>query len=122
MRSSAAKWLVVLGICGGIACVFCCGGVVFIGFNFISEEVRALVERDPRFTEHVGQITSFRCEMAPSLTNGEDDVMMYHVDGTKWSGRVTIKHVTDDNGDEKLVWVKFTLPSGEKVELTEPFP
>jgi hypothetical protein len=31
--------------------------------------------------------------------------------------RVTVKHETGADGKEKVIWVKFTLPSGENIEL-----
>lgn len=30
---------------------------------------------------------------------------------------VTVKHETGADGKEKVIWVKFTLPSGENIEL-----
>ncbi|MGE5193962.1 MAG: hypothetical protein ACM3U2_15820 [Deltaproteobacteria bacterium] len=35
---------------------------------------------------------------------------------------MTVKHETDEEGDEQIVWARFTLASGDKVELKPEAP
>jgi hypothetical protein len=116
--------VIIIALCvAGVLCVVaCCGGIVHFGMGVTSEEVRTRLEADPRFTQHVGQVQGFSLDYIASFSDDEDDVFVYNVKGTKWSGRVTVKHETDDAGDEQVVWARFTLASGEKVELTPIAP
>jgi hypothetical protein len=116
--------IVGLTVAGGLCLLVCCGGLVHLGLGMASEEVRNELEADPRFVEHVGQVQEFNVDYLGSIGNEESDVWVYNVKGTKWSGRVTVKHETDADGDERVVWARFTLASGEKVELRpeEPEP
>jgi hypothetical protein len=109
--------IVGLTVAGGLCMLVCCGGLVHFGLGVASEEVRNELEADPRFVDHVGQVQEFSVDYIGSISNEESDVWVYNVKGTKWSGRVTVKHETDANGDERIVWARFTLASGEKVEL-----
>jgi len=112
--------VIIIGLCvaGALCIVACCGGIVHFGMGLTAEQVRNKLEADPRFTEHVGQVQGFSLDYIASFNDDEDDVFVYNVKGSKWSGRVTVKHETDDEGDEQIVWARFTLASGEKVELT----
>ena len=92
------------------------------GLGVTAEQVRHKLEADPRFVQHVGQVQEFNVDYLGSFSDEEDDVFVYNVKGSKWSGRVTVKHETDDEGDEQIVWARFTLPSGEKVELKPEEP
>jgi hypothetical protein len=87
-----------------------------------ADQVRSKLEADPRFTHHVGQVQEFSLDYIASFNDDEDDVFVYNVKGSKWSGRVTVNHETDDEGDEQIVWARFTLASGEKVELKPDDP
>jgi hypothetical protein len=112
--------VIIIGLClaGGLCLLVCCGGFVHFGFGLTAEQVRNKLEADQRFVQHVGQVQSFSVDYIASFSDDEDDVFVYNVKGSKWSGRVTVKHETDDEGDEQIVWARFTLASGEKVELT----
>ena len=116
--------VIIIALCaaGALCVAVCCGGLVHFGMGVTAEEVRTRLEADPRFTEHVGQVQGFSVDYIASFSNEEDDVFVYDVKGSKWSGRVTVKHETDDEGDEQIVWARFTLASGEKVELTPQDP
>jgi hypothetical protein len=114
--------IIALCVAGGLCVVVCCGGLAYFGMGATSEEVRTKLEANPRFTQHVGQVQGFSLDYVASFSNEEDDVFVYNVKGSKWSGRVTVKHETDDNGDEQILWARFTLASGEKVELKPDDP
>jgi hypothetical protein len=110
---------IVVGLCvaGGLRLLVCCGGIVHFGLGVTAEQVQNKLEADPRFVQHMGQVQEFNIDYLGSSSNEEDDVFVYNVKATKWSGRVTVKHETDDQGDGQIVWDRFTLASGEKVEL-----
>ncbi len=99
-----------------LCALVCCGGVVQIGLGVTAEEVRQELEADPRFVEHVGQVQEFGMDYMGSIS-GDSDVWTYNVKGTKWSGRVTVRHETGADGNEHVLWARFTLPSGENVEI-----
>jgi hypothetical protein len=109
--------VVGLSLAALLGLVVCCGGIVHLGFGLTAEQVRHKLEADPRFVQHVGQVQEFNVDYLGSFSDDEDDIFVYNVKGSKWSGRVTVKHETDDEGDEQIVWARFTLASGEKVEL-----
>ncbi|MSR60616.1 MAG: hypothetical protein EXS05_23750 [Planctomycetaceae bacterium] len=111
------RTLLLLGLGLLICCVACCGGLAMFGLNTQTEEVRQKLESDRQFSEHVGQINAFQIELIASFSIDDEDVYIYSVEGTKWSGRITVKHVTGDDDLEHIVWVRFTLPSGEQIEL-----
>ncbi len=117
MSHPRAVWLVVFLTAGaGLCALVCCGGVVQIGLGVTAEEVRQELEADPRFVEHVGQVQEFGMDYMGSIS-GDSDVWTYNVKGTKWSGRVTVRHETGADGNERVLWARFTLPSGENVEI-----
>ena len=116
MKSRRVALLACLLAAGGLGIVVVCGGVVSFGLQIVAEQVRRQLEADPQFSEHVGQVQEFQTEFLASMMQPEG-VRIYGVKGSKWSGRITVNHVTDNSGDEQVIWARFTLPSGEIVEL-----
>ena len=115
-KRSIAVWLVCLFIGGGISMLVCCGGLFHFGMGLVADGVWEKVESDPRFTAHVGQVKKHQMAYGASFA-ADKDVLVYDVEGTKWSGRVSVKYEDDDAGDEQILWVRFTLSTGEIVEL-----
>ena len=109
--------IVSLIVGAGLCLVVCCGGLMHFGMGAQAEEVRSALEANPKFVEHVGQVQQFSVNYMASFSDDDDEVFVYDVKATKWSGRITVKHETGDDGNEKVIWAKFTLPSGEKIEL-----
>jgi hypothetical protein len=109
--------IVSLIVGAGLCLVVCCGGIVNFGMGVQAEEVRSELEANPKFIEHVGQVQEFRVNYMASFSDQNNDVFVYDVKGTKWSGRLTVKHETGADGKEKVIWAKMTLSSGEQVEL-----
>jgi hypothetical protein len=109
--------IVSLIVGAGLCLVVCCGGIVHFGMGVQAEEIRSELEANPKFIEQVGQVQEFSVNYMASFSDQDDEVFIYDVQGTKWSGRVTVKHETGADGKEKVIWVKFTLPSGETIEL-----
>lgn len=118
MKRSKKILLVIAGLSvAGLCCLACCLGILNVGVHVITEEIRFQVEADPLFIRHVGTVNTFQLNYLASLTNREDQVYTYDVSGTKWSGRMTIRQVTNDDRNVEIVWARFTLPSGETIEL-----
>jgi hypothetical protein len=111
--------LLIVSLIGGagLCLLVCCGGLMHFGMGAQAEEIRSELEANPKFVEHVGQVEQFSVNYLASFSDDDNDVFIYDVKGTKWSGRVTVKHETDEDGNEKVIWAKFTLPSGEIIEL-----
>lgn len=108
--------LACLFVGGGLSLLVCCGGLFHLGVGYFADGIWQKVESDPRFTAHVGQVKKHRMEYGASFS-ADEDVIVFDVDGTKWSGQVTVKYSDADVGDEQILWVRFTLPSGEIIEL-----
>lgn len=120
MKSSWRRVLLAgLMAFGGLCVAVYLAVVIRIGSAIVAEQVRHKLETEPKFVEPAGQVREFSTVFLATLFSPED-VRVYRVQGTKWSGRVTVKQVTDKNGDEQIIWARFTPPSGEPVEITFP--
>jgi hypothetical protein len=118
MKSRSRKILLILGsILGGftLCALLCCGGMNFF-FGMMADNVRLKLENDPQFAAHVGQIQEINHDFFAGIDLGEE-VEVYDVKGTKWSGRLTLKHENQFDTDGKILWVRFTLPSGEVIKI-----
>ena len=121
-RSGRRVMWILVGI-GAVVVVLICAGVVglaFFGMNVIETEVRNQVRDDPVLVEHIGQIESFDADLTESGAIEDEDTFVYRVKGTKGSGVLTVRHVTDDNGDEVVKSAKLRLPDGKVIELKSP--
>ena len=118
-RSGRRVICILVGI-GALLVVLICAGVVglaFFGMNVIETEVRNQVRDDPALVEHIGQIEDFDADLTESGAIDDEDTFVYRVKGTKGSGLLTVRHITDDNGDEVVEWAKLRLPDGKEIEL-----
>jgi hypothetical protein len=119
MKSPRSMLLAGLYAVGGLCVVVYVAGVIHIGSEIVAEQVRHKLETEPKFVEPVGQVQEFATEFLATIVQ-PDDVRVYRVKGTKWSGRVKVKQVTDYDGNEQIIWARFKLPSGETVEINAP--
>lgn len=118
--SGSSTWVWVLLGLGGIAGVCCCGGgisVAMLGMNIVATEVGDLLRDNPKFREHIGELKSISTDFVASAAKNDDDTFVYKVEGDKGSGVVTVKHVTNDEGDEEIVEATLRLPDGTQVQL-----
>jgi hypothetical protein len=119
-RARSGCWLLGLLFVGGLFLMACCGGIgllVNFGGKMITAEIEDQLASNPRLREHLGDIESFEMDWTRSLADEDDDTFVYTVEGTKGSGRVTVKHVTNDLGEEEIVKARLRLPDGSNVEL-----
>jgi hypothetical protein len=100
---------------GGCVCLaLCCGGLLYFVDESDADLVREVLEEDPRFTAHMGQIQKVTSNFRASMASGPN-LDVFDVEGTKWSGRITVKR--DGWGSGEILWIRFKLPSGEIVKL-----
>jgi hypothetical protein len=121
-RSRRRFWIFV-GVGVLLLVVLCCAGVIglgFYGFNLIETEVRDLVRDDPVIVEHIGEIETFDVDFNASGDIKDDDTFVYQVKGTKGSGVLTVRHITDDKGDEVIQSAELRLPDGRVLKLNSP--
>src|SRR5262245_36320607 len=103
-------------LAGGALCVLlCCGGMRFF-FGMMADNVAQKLEAQPEFSSRVGQVQEIKYDFFGSLGSA-DETEIYEVKGTKWSGRLTVKQEKQFDQDAKILWARFTLPSGEIVEI-----
>ncbi len=120
-KSSTGCWiLAIVLLLGGAAALICCGGGLWVmrfGLNMVTTEVEDQLRDNPRLREQVGDVESFEMDWTRSLRDQDEDTFVYRVRGTKGTGQVTVRHVTGDDGNEKILSAQLRLPSGETVEL-----
>jgi hypothetical protein len=110
---------ILLGV-GALLVVLVCGGVIGVvkfGFNIIEAEIRNQVRDEPVLIEHIGQIEKMDVDLTESAALNDDDTFVYHVTGSKGSGVLTVKHVTNDAGDEEIQSADLRLPDGRVVKV-----
>lgn len=113
-------WVWVLLAVGGLTALCCCGGgvaVVSFGMNIVTEEVAAHLRDNPKFREHVGELQDMNVDWPASIAEDDDDTFVYGVKGDKGSGKITVKHITNDDGDEEVLEASLRLPDGTKVQI-----
>jgi len=112
-------WLILL-LGAGIVFMMCCGGGVFLvkfGLDSMAVEVREELRNDPVILERIGDIESLDLDYTASIQNGEEEIWAYEVRGTKGSGRLTVRQITDEDGNEQVLSATLHLPGGEDVEV-----
>lgn len=119
MKSLRGVLRVGLIAVAGLCVVVFFRSVIHVGSEIVAEQVRHKLKTEPKFSEPVGEVQAFSTDFFATVVQPED-VRVYRVKGTKWSGRVTVKQVTDNNGDEQIIWARFMLPSGKSVEINAP--
>ena len=109
--------LIIAGIAAGVGGLFflgCCGlgGVMLLAFSMITEEVKVQVRDHSVIQEHIGEIESFSVMYGASLASGDDDTFMYEIQGTRGSGELTVRSVTDGNGNEIVTSASLRTSQG----------
>jgi hypothetical protein len=118
--SGSNLWAWVLLGVGGVAVVCCCGGgiaVGMLGMNIISTEIGDKLRDNPKFREHIGELKDISVDFVASAAKDDEDTFVYNVKGDKGSGVVTVKHTTDDDGNEQIVEASLRMSDGKQVQL-----
>jgi hypothetical protein len=119
-KSSSKLWLWILLGVGGLAGLCCCGGVISLamfGLNIATEEVANELRDNPKFREHIGELQTLNIDWTKSTAEDDTDIYVYNAKGDKGSGIVTVKHITDDDGNEKIIKATLRLPDGRQVQI-----
>jgi hypothetical protein len=119
-RSSSGCWIwaIVAGV--GLLLLMCCGGgVLLVGFGLqiVTTEIEDQLSGNPILQEHIGEVQSFEMDWSRSFADEDDDTFIYQVRGTQGEGRVTVKHITGDDGNEVILSAELRLPNGETIDL-----
>lgn len=117
---SSNWWLWILLGLGGLTAVCCCGGgigIVNFGMDIVAEEVAGLLRDNPKFREHIGELQDMSVDWPASIAADDDDTFVYSVKGDKGSGKITVKHVTNDDGEEEILEASLRLSDGTKVQI-----
>ncbi len=91
--------------------------LVGFGFQIVTTEIEDQLSGNPILQEHVGQVQSFEMDWSRSFADEDYDTFIYRVRGTKGEGRVTVKHITGDDGNEVILAAELRLPDGETIDL-----
>jgi hypothetical protein len=111
-------WILLGG--GALMALLCVGGVVgvvVLGFNIMTAEVKEQVRDNPKLREHIGEVINLDIDFVGSMAVEGDDTYRYKVRGTKSDGELTIRHHTNDDGDEVIDEAWLRLPTGDKVTI-----
>lgn len=119
-RKSSLLWLWILLGVGGIGLLVCCGGLVAVGafgLNVMSAEVAEQVRDVPAFREHIGELESLDVDFVATSAKGDEETFVYNAKGTKGTGVLTVKQITDDDFNEVIEEAKLRLPDGREVQI-----
>ena len=109
---------------GFMAVLFCVGCVLILVFamQMVTAETEDQLSENPILIEHIGNVESFELDWARSFSHDEDDTFIYDVKGTEGVGRVTVRQITNDDGDEEILDAELRLPNGETFDLMPDDP
>lgn len=85
--------------------------------QLLADEVRGLVKDDVVLREHVGEIQSFTIDWEASGEHPDEDTWIYDVEGDRGKGKLTLQHITNDDGDEVVQSGALKMSTGETYEL-----
>jgi hypothetical protein len=111
-------WLVGGAVVLVLAGCICCGGAAYFGMQIVTEEVAEQLRYHPVVLEQLGEVEEFKVNWAKSINEDDNmDLWVYDVKGTKGSGVITCEHVTNDAGNEEILWATLKLPDGREFDL-----
>jgi hypothetical protein len=117
-KKSKVIWI-VLGtlLLGGVVVCACCGGFVCLGFGVMSTQIANDLRDNPAMRQHVGEIQSFKCNIIASAAEEDEDTFVFDVVGDKGTGTVTVKSMTDADGNEEIIWARLRTSDGSTIDL-----
>jgi hypothetical protein len=117
-KKSIGIWIMLGALfVGGVAVCGCCGGVMYFTLGVISTEIANDLRDNPVMREHVGEIQSFDINFTASAAEPDDDVYVFDVVGDKGTGTATVKSITDEDGNEQIVWATLRTSDGTTFDL-----
>ncbi|MEZ6097212.1 MAG: hypothetical protein R3C03_23815 [Pirellulaceae bacterium] len=118
-----SPWFIISIVGGVIAfgAFLCCGG----GFAFfwyfsssITAQVRAAIEHAPEMEQNLGQVEKFTVNWTRTGDEPGENVFVYDIKGTKGKGYVRVEHVTDEDGNEVVIWAELRMNDRAPRRLT----
>lgn len=119
----------ILAVVGGIALVgllVCCGGgysLMSVGFDMMGAQATTAIRANPIANEKIGEVKSCKVDFAASAahpenqnSDGERQIMVFNVEGTKGSGVLTAQ-VVDEPGQQNLKPVELRMSTGEVIKF-----
>lgn len=119
-RRSSSAWIYILAAFGMLGLLVCCGGgalLTWFGKNVGEEEITAQLRDNPKLREHIGEIKNLDMDFVASGAQDDSDVFVYNVEGSKSSGRLTIRESMDDDFSTIVEEATLRLPDGSEVKV-----
>jgi hypothetical protein len=116
-RGNQTFWFLALG---AVAVFVCCGGlagIMWFGLGELERQVANELRTHPKLVAEVGEVQSMDMDVLASGLIEDTDTFVYRVRGTKASGQLTVKHITEDDWNEKVVEATLKLSSGNTVQI-----
>lgn len=88
-----------------------------MGFNIITREIEDELRDNPVIREHIGVVRQFEMDWIRSFDHADENTYVYQVEGTQGRGQLTVTHVTQGDGSEKVVAGTLRLDTGETFDL-----
>jgi hypothetical protein len=121
--------LIIVGI-GGVLCLVCCGGFMWMGYSamnvgmeMFAEAIRLEYGDHPAVLEHIGELESVESDLFNAaayegqMTPGE---LPYKVSGPRGEGVIFVRQGPPQaNGQPGVADGRLLLPDGEVIELDE---
>jgi len=107
---------ITVGVCLTVIVVCCgaCGILGYVGIGQQSEELADELRFNPVIQEHIGDIETFEYQFWDSSDIDDYNTEVYAVKGTKGSGEIVVKYISDDDLNVEIEWAELTTSSGEK--------
>lgn len=105
----------------GVFCCLCCSGIFAlykVGEGMLVSEVQTAIEQAPEIQEEIGDIESMSINYGKSFDEEDYDTDVFDIEGNRGSGYLRIKHVTDANDEEQVIWAELNMDDGRKIPLT----
>lgn len=80
-------------------------------------KVQAALSGNAVMTERIGEIQSFTYDIVQSTDERGENVFVFHVTGSKASGKLRAECITDANETEQVTSAELILDNGESVQL-----
>jgi hypothetical protein len=90
---------------------------MWFGLGELERQVADELRDNPRLVAEVGEVQSMDMDVIASGNIDDNDTFVYRVRGTKASGQLTVKHITDDAWNEKVVEATLKLNTGTEVQI-----
>ena len=85
--------------------------------NVVSADIERQLRDNPQMQENIGEISSLKADFVKSSAEDDMDTFVYDVKGSKGEGELTVKSVTNSDGNEDIVSAQLRMSDGRTIEL-----